>query len=529
MEPKTLYNELPYLGYAYPQSHPDRLATIALLYGMRPARVDRCRVLELGCGDGANLIPMALTLPESQFLGIDFALSPIRKGQRQISQLGLKNIRLEAKDIMDFSSQGAPFDYIIAHGVYSWVPPVVQERIFEIFEHYLCPQGIAYISYNTLPGGHIRLMLREMMLYHCEKFELSNEKIERAKSLVRHMAGAQIEPNRYGILLRDEWERNILPRSPYALFHDELAQHNTHVYFHQFMGQAARHHLQFLSEADFRDMQPSNIEPSVLHFLQGLGDDVIAREQYLDFIYGKRFRQTLLCRSSVLVDRRVTVERVAGLLAAADVRPESFLPLDASDYPVRFTLTGTGSDSASVTTSHPLVKAALACLNKTRPLPLSFDSLWVAAHGQLLSWGSRSLFDSPDDRNGLAKMLFECNGAGLIELRSWSPIMTATPGACPLASPLARLQSLTQDLVTTLCHRQVEISERVSKVLLRLLDGTRDRTAILKDLEQTVSRHEITKTPDGTEDQDKEHAMRIGEEDLDRQLMELARLGLIVS
>lgn len=81
------YDEVLYPGYAYRQTHPDRLATMATLFGMTPAPVEGCRVLELGCGEGGNLIPMAFGLPRSQFLGIDLAQRPIQKGQAMVEAL----------------------------------------------------------------------------------------------------------------------------------------------------------------------------------------------------------------------------------------------------------------------------------------------------------------------------------------------------------------------------------------------------------------------------------------------------------
>jgi tRNA G46 methylase TrmB len=67
----TAYDEVLYPSYTHNQTHPDRLATIATLFGLTPAPVERCRVLELGCGNGSNLVPMAYGLPGSEFVGID--------------------------------------------------------------------------------------------------------------------------------------------------------------------------------------------------------------------------------------------------------------------------------------------------------------------------------------------------------------------------------------------------------------------------------------------------------------------------
>src|SRR5438093_4154914 len=138
---RTTYDEVLYPSHTHSQTHPDRLATIATLFGMTPAPVDGCRVLELGCGDGGNLIPMAFGLPGSEFVGIDLAARPIGSGQALVEALGLKNITLRPLDIMQISSDFGRFDYIIAHGLYSWVPPAVQDKILAICKANLAPEG----------------------------------------------------------------------------------------------------------------------------------------------------------------------------------------------------------------------------------------------------------------------------------------------------------------------------------------------------------------------------------------------------
>ena len=74
---ETPYDEVRYPGRFYPQTSPERLATLGTLFGLNPAPVDHCRVLELGCGDGGNLLPLAELLPRSSFLGIDLARAAI--------------------------------------------------------------------------------------------------------------------------------------------------------------------------------------------------------------------------------------------------------------------------------------------------------------------------------------------------------------------------------------------------------------------------------------------------------------------
>ena len=95
---------------------------------MNPPPIDNCRVLEIGCASGGNLIPMAVTLPNSYFVGIDFAERQIADGQQVVAALGLTNVRLLAEDVLQITADFGQFDYIIAHGIYSWVPPEVREK-----------------------------------------------------------------------------------------------------------------------------------------------------------------------------------------------------------------------------------------------------------------------------------------------------------------------------------------------------------------------------------------------------------------
>ena len=148
----TAYDVVTYAGHSYPQTHPDRLATIATLYGLTPPPVATCRVLELGCGDGANLLPVALALPQSTCVGIDLSGEAVARGQRLAEQVGLGNVSLRQMDVMELPDDFGPFDYVIAHGLYSWVPPAVRERVLEICRSRLSPGGIAFVSYNALPG-----------------------------------------------------------------------------------------------------------------------------------------------------------------------------------------------------------------------------------------------------------------------------------------------------------------------------------------------------------------------------------------
>jgi len=165
------YDEAPYPFLSHSNTHPDRLAVIATLLNLDVAPVQNCRVLEIGCAVGGNLIPMAEALPDSQFVGIDNASKQIQQAQELATALDLQNIAFHTMDILNIDSELGAFDYIIAHGIYSWVPANVREKLLEICRQNLAPDGIAYISYNVLPGYHMMSMIREMMLWHTRSTE----------------------------------------------------------------------------------------------------------------------------------------------------------------------------------------------------------------------------------------------------------------------------------------------------------------------------------------------------------------------
>jgi tRNA G46 methylase TrmB len=108
------YDEVPYDSKPFVQTHPDRLATLALLFGLSPPPITHCRVLELGCASGGNLIPMACTLFESEFVGVDLSGREIEMGRETVRALGLNNIVLKHASILDIDEGWGLFDTLSA-------------------------------------------------------------------------------------------------------------------------------------------------------------------------------------------------------------------------------------------------------------------------------------------------------------------------------------------------------------------------------------------------------------------------------
>src|SRR5262249_24944608 len=208
---------------------------------------------------------------------------PIARARAMAEDLGLENVRFLQCSLADLPGDLATFDYVIAHGVYSWVSPEVQEALLAVCQRHVDPGGVAYVSYNTYPGNHLRQIVREMMLFHLQGVEEPERLLEQGVALARFVAESQSNPDVYGQMLRGELERFLSVDANYLL-HDTLEEHNLPIYFHEFAERAAQHGLQYLAEADFHEMLDWGFQPEVSRTLARLGANRIAREQYLDFL-----------------------------------------------------------------------------------------------------------------------------------------------------------------------------------------------------------------------------------------------------
>ncbi len=497
----TSYDEILYRGLPYNQTHPDRLATIATLFGMNPAPIDCCRVLEIGCGDGWNLIPMAFSLPGSRFAGFDLAETPMIRSREAATEIGLQNLDLRAADIMQIGPDLGEFDYIVAHGVYSWVPEPVRDKLLAIVHYHLAPQGVAYVSYNALPGCHIRQMLRDMMLYHLRDLTEPAARLQEAIRFLRVLLEApENKDNSAPALLKDE-VRGILDRSPEVVFHDELSDDYYPLYFSDFMKHATRHGMQYLSEANIFDLEPGRIANETRQRLEAYSrGQRLELEQYMDFLKCRKFRQTLLCHERTEIGKAPIPERVRDLYASSLATPVNAEPDLTGDRAEEFR----GQKGAAMKTAHPLAKCAIGLLTRCWPETIYFDDL-LANCAELI--GAEDA-----DPQSLSEILLATHRAGLVELHVAPPACVSNSREFPAVTTLARWQAQHGNTITTLRHSTIEAAGEIERKLLGLLDGTRNRDSLVAEL-TSISE----KPPAELRD------------DLEKNLDRLARFGLLTS
>jgi SAM-dependent methyltransferase len=473
------YDEVPYPGSPYRLTHPVHLGAIAVLFGLDPVSPARARVLELGCGDGENLVPMALAAPGGTFVGIDLAATAVERGRALVRSLGLENVDLRHGDLREVTPEWGPFDYVIAHGVWSWVPEAVQRRIFEVLRDVLAPHGVAFVSYDVLPGAHLRNLARDLMRWHARDGKDERTRIAAAREILSLVAPPDGPSSPYHVALRAEAEAQAR-RSDGVLAHDDLADSHVAVYFHDFVGRAAAHGLAFLAEAELVAMNPARAPRVLREQLPRIAPGRVEREQYLDFVQGRRFRQTLLCRAEAPLAEETQAERVAGLHAATRAATDAGEADLLSDRPVRFGFPKEGS----VEVWHPVAKLALDELSRRWPETLPMPELVERVR-------ARRGAASEDDPVVVQESLLALHAAALVELQFEPSAARARPGERPRASALARRQIEQGRSVTTLRHERVQIGDALAAKLLSLLDGSRDEAALLAALASAALAGEI--------------------------------------
>ena len=219
----NLYDRVRYPNLVFSQTHPLTTGAFAALYGRRFVPFAQSRVLEIGCGEGINLINMALGAPEAEFVGVDLAERPIALARDAARRCGCANVRFDARDLVEVDASFGRFDTIIAHGVYSWVPAPVREGLMRVAGERLSADGLALISYNALPGSRFRQAIRDMLLLCDQGVEDPDTKLSLARSFLAEQIEAWSDTEADEFTMKSE-ARRILDHAPAVLFHDELGE-----------------------------------------------------------------------------------------------------------------------------------------------------------------------------------------------------------------------------------------------------------------------------------------------------------------
>jgi len=456
----NVYDQVRYPGAPQPSSHPSALSAFACLYGRGFASPSLCRVLEVGCGDGVNLLSMAATAPRSQFVGFDLAETAIAQARATALSAGLTNVTFSVMDIQDATESLGEFDYIIAHGVYAWVPAPVRAALMRLIGRTLAPSGLAFISYNAMPACRFRQIVRDVLLDRVRNITEVAEKFAAAKESMEFHADIWSEDDPLGNAVREQMHQT-LERPLEVVFHDELGEIFEPQFVSHVVAEASRHGLQYLcdcnaklnSEAFF----PTEENRELWDRAKG---DWVRFEQLRDYVKLVPFRQTILCRDDAVIERRAEWTRLQTLHAQGVFLQEN---ADNSSPDAFVFRTADNEAGGKVSTSDSRLAAVIARIGAAYPGSLPLQS---------------EITDSK-----LADAILRLFLAGSLSLQTEPFAFTLAPGERPVAGALGRAQaSRGENRLTSLRHTTVEIKDAESRHFITLLDGTRTRDEIATEM-----------------------------------------------
>lgn len=427
------YDLVPYRHGAIPASHPARIGAIGRIHGLNCAAPDGCRVLELGCAEGMNLLPLAERFPRSEFVGVDFSPVQIATGEAARTAAKLENARLIAADLREFEPDEASFDYVVAHGVYSWVGDDVKDRMFAICQRALRPTGVAYVSYNTLPGWSLLDGLRRVLLAKIGSERDTQAQIDRARktitALQESVAG---QPGAHAELVSQALT-DMLAKPPELLFHDELAATNDPRTFTEFISHAKDHRLQYVAEAHYATMPFEHVPDAMRAPIEKLEPSFIERQQFMDVIFQRWLRNSVLCHADAAVKREPDASVIRECALGLRLRPVGTRVDLAPGTPMRFA----DASQQAMDFHQPAEKALLAVLSQAFPARIPFANS-IAAANRLLAQVKLPPIENESEICAFLFRLFTLDALDLMLAGEGAWLRTSTP---PATSSLMKYQA----------------------------------------------------------------------------------------
>jgi len=457
------YDEVPYQSYPFNQTHPIHLFTFAKLLGLNPPPVETARILEIGCSSGGNIIPMACHFPNAKLVGFDLSKVEISKGLEQITDLKLTNIELRHQSILDFNQDEGQFDYIICHGVYSWVDAAIRDKILQIYRDNLAKNGIGYISYNTYPGWNMVNILRDLMIWRTQKTQNQWIKIKQGRSTLKFFAdGLKEDHTPYAEFFRGETELLSKQMDSY-IAHEHLSYYNEPCYFYEFNAELAKHNLAYLGDAFLANMY---IDILPAHFSQHLTEteDFVEIEQTIDFIRNQRFRCSLICHPGPKIDRTPKNKKIDDFYlqyVADNDKPNLSFDDIGKVGEINFY-----NALSNLKVRNPTSQLAMLILMEEKAKPLHFNDLCQKIVERSSFNNIAAVKHHLNDDLNLMLAAF----AGLINLSSYPGDFTLAIANKPIACKLSRYQAQKDNYVTNRLHQTVAL-DAVAKTILPFLDG----------------------------------------------------------
>lgn len=512
------YDEVMYESYCYPQTHPTQMYVIGTLFGLTPPDFKKARVLELGCAAGGNLFPLAQAWPEATFHGIDLSAQQIEQAQLQLKELGLKNLSFAQEDISKFDMKGnkGKFDYIICHGIFSWVPDFVRDAIFKLCNECLSEDGMAVISYNALPGWNAVRSLREMMIFHTQRFSTPAEKVGQARALLNFLLESVPESRAsYRGIIEEELKMLAGTNDSY-LFHDHMEGNNTQFYLNEFAAEAMKNGLSYVGDASISSMYIGNLPDKARDTLKAL-DNVVMQEQYIDFILNRRFRTSILCKKPEKLNRNLRAEQVMDYYLSTPMRPAT--PGADPKGDVVFSMQGGPQFTTHGEVAGRLYMELAAAGNK----PIAANEL-VDNTVKKLSGVAREAVVAVLQQNALELVL-----RGMLVLSAHSPDYAMTISEKPAVFPLVRLQAKSGAKSVTNAFGTMVATDMLGNMVMERMDGKNTISAITDAIVAKVKDGTLNVTIEGKQASDEKTIRSEVEKNVNTMIQRMADQALLMA
>lgn len=375
------YDKRVYTSNAFPYCSPGHLRAAAHLYGLDSVPLESARVLELGCAGGGNLLPFALAYPNAHVVGVDLSAVQISQGRDVVKGLGVRNLHLHAMSLTEITADFGHFDYIIAHGVFSWVPAEVRDAMLRILRQNMSPLGIGYVSYNTYPGWKAGDVVRDAMLLHSHSAQTDESKLASAKAVLNLLSEGIASSNSLAPSLRSAVAQ-LRQHSDYYIAHEYLEAFNNPCYLLEFVNLVDQHGLAHVGDAEPHSEMSVTYGQNVQlhHSLVALGQPREWRQQYLDFAVGRNFRKSLV----VHADRGAAIFASPAMERLANFRWAGyFKEVAAEENTAAGVSCFRNHKNRLLQTRDPVVLAVVTALSAAWPASVDFSSLVEAVGLQL--------------------------------------------------------------------------------------------------------------------------------------------------
>lgn len=451
---RALYQTAPYPAVSHPSTDPAVTAVAAKLAGLDVVPPSGARILDIGCATGHNLLPLAARWPDSRFTGIDFSDAAITDARETAREAGLENVEFHSADLREFDpGDGVQYDFIIAHGFYSWVPAGVRQALLDFCRRRLSPQGVALVSYNTLPGWSLRKTIVELTrkLLESPGAGVIGEAPEEVLGLLATAAGNHNPYARHlTTVLHD-----MFGKCDNTLLFDDFGPVNEPCTFLDFTVHAGNSGLRYLGESQLVENFPPSLSRQAAEILNPLAGDPPALQQMIDVLTNRTFRSSLLCRADAPADARITTATILGFSIRCPYTMERTtdgirLLNRAGEEPGRF--------------DHPLAVALFSALAET-------GSQSVPLH-EVAARMKPSPGESSVGLPALAGLVVDFARKGLVLLRAEPARFSATPPAFPDLGPLRLMAAGKGQALVDIHHATYSPDDARRRIALHM-DGSR--------------------------------------------------------